>query len=123
MNILRRLIPQIGLLTVARFTWNHRGTAVRGVDLALDVPRILREEGPSGIVRDGRLLFELDRAMPTDTAVRISGVNDGSVTLAGDPGPEALARATEALCRVQGVVDVRTDGSSHPVVSELATAG
>ena len=70
----------------------------------------MREDGAAGMMRNGRLVYELDRAMPTDTAVRISGVANGSVTLAGDPGPAAIARATGALCAVRGVVDVRTDG-------------
>jgi hypothetical protein len=66
-------------------------------------------------VRHGRLLYELDRAMPTEAGVRINGVDAGAVTLAGDPGPKALERATEALCHVRGIVDVRTDGTSHPI--------
>jgi hypothetical protein len=53
--------------------------------------------------------------MPTDTRVRLSGVDQGSVTLAGDPGPQALARATEVLCGTHGITDVRTDGANHPV--------
>jgi hypothetical protein len=115
MRLLRRLVPELGLLTVARFAWKHRGTVVRTIDLAVDVPRLVREDGAQGIVRHGRLLYELDRAMPTDAAVRISGVDDGAVTLVGDPGPKALQRATDALCSVRGIVDVRTDGTNHPV--------
>lgn len=117
MRLLRRFVPRFGFLTVAGLVWNHRGTAVRLVDLALDTPRLVREDGTAGVARHGRVLLELDRALPTDMKVRVSGVDDGSVTLAGDPGPKALSRATEALCRVRGVVDVRTDGATHPVVA------
>jgi hypothetical protein len=112
----------LGLATVAGFTWGHRGTLVRVGDLALDTPRLVHDGGARRVVQRGRLLFELDRALPTDMDVRISGVEDGSVTLAGDPGPTALSRATEALCRVRGVVDVRTDGTGHPVLGDAVTA-
>ena len=122
MRLIRRLVPEVGFLTAAGLAWNHRGTVVRLVDLALDSPRLMREDGPAGIGRHGRLLLALDRALPTATGVRISGVDDGSVTLAGDPGPVALARATEALCGLPGVVDVRTDGTSHPVVDDVLAA-
>jgi hypothetical protein len=118
MHALRRLFPGLGLLTTAGFAWNHRASLVRLFDLVLDGPRLVREDGAAGIARHGRVLLELDRVLPTATDVRISGMEDGSVTLAGDPGPIALARATEALCGLPGVVDVRTDGSTHPVVAD-----
>jgi hypothetical protein len=111
-------VPRVGFLTVAGLAWNHRGTVVRLVDLAVASPRLVREDGMSGVARHGRALFELDRALPTATDVRISGMEHGSVTLAGDPGGPALARATEALCSVPGVVDVRTDGTDHPSLSD-----
>jgi hypothetical protein len=115
MRFLRRLVPEIGFLTVAGMAWNHRGTVLRLVDLARDAPRLVRERDTDGLLQHGRLLYELDRAMPTDLRVRLSGVDQGQVTLAGDPGPEALARATQVLCGTHGVVDVRTDGATHPV--------
>ena len=121
MRLLRRFVPQLGFFTVAGLAWNHRGTLVRAVDLALDVPRVVREDGANGVAQRSRLLLRLDQTMPTDMKVRISGLDDGSVTLAGDPGPKALARATEALCGVRGVTDVRTDGSDHPVVEAYAS--
>jgi hypothetical protein len=117
MRILRRLVPELGALTVARYAWAHRGTLVRVLDLATDLPRLVREDGTGGIVRRGRLVYELDRAMPTETGVRISGVDAGAVTLAGDPGPQALERATRALSRVQGIVDIRADGTNHPALT------
>ena len=113
-------MPRLGFLTVAGFAWNHRGTLVRAADLAASVPRLVGEDGASAVATRARLLYELDRAMPTDTTVRISGYDAGSVTLAGDPGAVALERATEALCSVRGVVDVRTDGTDHPVLPALA---
>jgi hypothetical protein len=115
MRLLRRLVPEIGFLTVVGFAWNHRGTVARLADLALDAPRLVKEGDTRSLVQHGRLLYELDRAMPTDTRVRLSGVDQGSVTLAGDPGPQALARATEVLCGTHGITDVRTDGANHPV--------
>jgi hypothetical protein len=115
MRLLRRFVPQIGFLTVAGFAWNHRGTVVRAVDLAMDAPRLLKEGDTRSLVQQGRLLYELDRKLPTDLRVRLSGVDHGAVTLAGDPGPEALSLATDALCGIHGITDVRTDGTSHPV--------
>jgi hypothetical protein len=119
MRLVRRLVPELGLLTVAGTAWSHRGTVLRLADLATEVPRLLREEGVDGVVRHGRVVVALDRAMPADLGVRISGLADGSVTLAGDPGPEEVSAATEALCRVRGVTDVRTDGTSHPVEARV----
>jgi hypothetical protein len=115
MRFLRRLVPEIGFLTLAGVAWSHRGTVVRLVDLAMDTPRLVRERDSETLVQHGRLLYELDRAMPTEMRDRLSGVDHGSVTLAGDPGPQALARATEVLCGTHGITDVRTDGSTHPV--------
>ena len=115
MRLIRRLVPELGFLTVAGFAWNHRGTVLRLVDLARDTPRLVREGDAQSLVQHGRLLYELDRALPADLRVRLSGVDGGSVTLAGDPGPEALARATEVLRGAHGITDVRTDGSTHPV--------
>jgi hypothetical protein len=71
MWILRRLIPQMGFLTVAGLAWNHRATVARTVELATEVPRILREDGPSGLVEHGKRLIELDRSAPTDLRVRL----------------------------------------------------
>jgi hypothetical protein len=71
MRIVRRFIPQLGFLTVAGFVWNHRGTARRVVDLAVDVPQILRDDGLDGVVQQGKVLFELDRTRPTDMKVRL----------------------------------------------------
>lgn len=66
MRIVRRFVPQIGFLTIAGFVWNHRGTVRRAIDLAGDVPDILREDGLDGLVEQGRSLYRLDRTRPTD---------------------------------------------------------
>ncbi|MDQ2649961.1 MAG: hypothetical protein M3Z03_10435 [Actinomycetota bacterium] len=71
MRIVRRFIPQLGFLTVAGFVWNHRGTVRRAVDLAVDVPQILRDDGLDGVVQQGKVLFELDRTRPTDMKARL----------------------------------------------------
>ena len=113
MRMLRRLVPQIGLMTVAGFAWHHRGTVLRVADLAMRAPRLLREEGTHELGQHAKAILALDQAMPTELGVRISGIENGSITLAGDPGPKALAAAKDALCEVSGVTDVRTDGASH----------
>jgi hypothetical protein len=113
MRLLRRLVPQIGFMTVAGFAWNHRGTVVRLGDLALRAPRLVRDDGTAELASHARAVLALDAAMPTDMSVRISGIENGSVTLHGDPGGHAVSAATEVLCKVKGVTDVRTDGATH----------
>ena len=100
-------------MTVAGFAWRHRGTVVRMADLVAKAPRMLREDGTTELAQHAKALLALDAALPTEMGVRISGIENGSVTLAGDPGPKALASAKDALCEVSGVTDVRTDGTSH----------
>jgi hypothetical protein len=68
--LLRRLVPELGYLAVARYAWRHRGTVVRAVDLALQAPQVAQAEGVGGIIARGRTHQELDRTMPRDTQHR-----------------------------------------------------
>jgi len=119
MKLFRRLVPQIGLMTVAGFAWRHRGTVVRVGDLARQVPKLVNENGTAELGSHARAVLALDAALPTDTSVRISGIDNGSVTLRGDPGGHALDVATTALCDLPNVSDVRTDGATHDVVDSV----
>ena len=119
MRLVRRLVPQLGLMTVARLAWRHRGTVVRMGDLATRVPSLVRDGRTGDLGLEARSVLALDSAMPTDTSVRISGIDNGSVTLRGDPGGHALDVATTALCDLPNVSDVRTDGATHDVVDSV----
>jgi hypothetical protein len=100
-------------MTVAGFAWRHRGSVVRLADVVAKTPRMLREDGTTELAQHAKALLALDQTMPTDMDVRISGIENGTITLAGDPGPQAVAAAKDALCKVAGVTDVRTDGTNH----------
>ena len=116
MRLIRRLVPQFGVMAVAKLAWGHRGTVVRLGDLVLKAPRLVQDGGTSELAIHARAVLALDAAAPTNTDVRVSGIDNGSLTLQGDPGGKALAAVTDALCTVKGVTDVRTDGTSHAAV-------
>ena len=124
MRLVRRLVPQLGLLTVAKLAWGHRGTVVRLGDLAVRVPTLVRDGRTDDLALEARSVLALDAAMPTDTGVRISGLGDGTVLLRGDPGAASVQAARDALCRIGAIGDVRTDGTTQPTLeTSLAAAG
>ncbi len=124
MRLVRRLVPQLGLLTVARLAWGHRGTVVRLGDLATRVPTLVRDGRTDDLALEARSVLALDAALPTDTAVRISALGEGTVLLRGSPSPASIQSARDALCGIGPIGDVRTDGTTQPTLAtSLAAAG
>jgi hypothetical protein len=121
-GLVRRLVPELGAVTVAGWAWRHRGTVVRSADLALRSPTMVRDGRTHDVVTEARAVAALDAALPRATSVRISGIDDGTVLLHGDPGGRAVTAAREALCDLPGVNDVRSDGVSHPTADALLQA-
>jgi hypothetical protein len=119
--MIRRLLRQIGVMTMATFVWQHRGSAVRAVDLARRLPHLLSGGDRAAAVTEAKAIVALDGHVPTSTDIRISGIQDGAVTLRGDLQSRSLDVARQALLDVPDVLDVRTDGGEQPTLdAELA---
>ena len=124
MWIVRRLVPQLGMMTVAKLAWSHRASVVRVADLATRVPEAIRDGRTNELAAEARAVLALDAVLPTDLSVRISGLDDGSLTLRGNPGARALAAARKQLVAVTQIRDIRTDGTDLPTAdAEPAVAG
>lgn len=119
--MMRRLFRHAGLMAVASWAWHHRGSVARGLDLVKRVPQLLREGRTSDLTAEARAVAALDGALPTDMKVRISGIDDGSVLLRGQPSGDGLAAARSALTSLPNVVDVRTDDQGQPTLDSLVT--
>jgi hypothetical protein len=123
MRLVRRLVPQLGVVTVARWAWGHRGTVLRFGDLAGRAPALVRDGRTDDLAVEARSVLALDAVMPKDTSVRISGLGDGTVLLRGNPSAVALQDARDALCKISEIGDVRSDGTSQPTTADaLLTA-
>jgi hypothetical protein len=118
--MIRRLFRQIGTITVLSFLWKHRGSVVRGIDLAKRTPTLVRDGRTRDLAAEARAVVALDGPLATETGVRISGIEDGSVLLRGDPaGPELQSARTTLLTEVPNVVDVRTDAAGQPTLDTM----
>jgi hypothetical protein len=117
--MIRRLFRQFGAMTVASFAWKHRGTVLRAVDLAKRAPTLVRDGRTDELKTEARALVALDSAVPTDTTVRISGVDSGTVSLRGEPAGAAAEAARRALVSVPAISDVRTDDRGQPTAAQL----
>ena len=113
-----RMFRRIGWMTVVTFSWQHRGSMVRLVDLLLRLPALLRNGRTAEAVTEARLIMALDGPAATATDIRITGVRDGDVTLRGDLTPASLELARHSLLDVAKVVDVRADAYHQPTVND-----
>ena len=119
----RRMFRQAGSMAVATFLWQHRGSVVRTVDLARRLPQLVQDGRGRDALTEAKAIVALDAKVPTSTDIRITGIQDGAVTLRGDLRDESLDVARKALLDVPDVLDVRTDAVDQPTLdSELATA-
>jgi len=122
--MIRRLIRQAGLFTVASFAWKHRGTVMRGVDLARRAPQLVQDGRTSDLTTEARAIVALDGPFGDETAVRITGVDDGAVMLRDNLAGPSLEAARGTLQAVPNVLDVRTEGAARPTVDDaLSTTG
>ena len=117
--MIRRLVRKVGAVTIASWAWQHRGSLVRGVDLALRAPTLVRDHRSDALKAEARAVLALDGAVPSDTSVRISGVDAGTVTLQGHPSGPNVEAARAALVSLPMVDDVRTDGADQPTVDDV----
>ena len=116
------MIRQIGWMTIASFSWQHRGTVIRGVDLLLRFPTLLRSGRTVDAYTEAKLLVALDRQAPTATDIRITGLHQGDVVLRGDLPADSLDVARTALLGVSQVVEVRSDGSQQPTLDDVVAS-
>jgi len=121
-TMFRRMFRQIGWMTVMTFSWQHRGSVVRMVDLLLRLPTLLRTGRGADAVTEARLVVALDHRAPTATDIRITGIQHGDVVLRGDLPPTSLDLAREALLGVSQVVEVRSDGFEQPTLDDAVAA-
>ncbi len=111
-------------MAVLTFAWKHRGSVVRGYDLARRVPDLVRDGRTEELKVEAKAILALDRDLGDETVIRISGIQDGSVMLRGQPAGAHLAAARAALEQVPAILDVRTDDAEQPTFdSLLATSG
>lgn len=123
-RMIRRMFREAGSMAVLTFAWKHRGSVVRGFDLARRVPDLVRDGRTEELKVEAKAIIALDQHLGDDTAIRISGIDDGSVTLKGQPAGAHLAAARAALKEVPAILDVRTDDVEQPTFdSLLATSG
>jgi hypothetical protein len=121
--MIRRMFRQVGSVAVASWMWKHRGSVLRTSDLAMRAPQIVRTGRTADLPVEAKAILALDRTHPTDASVRITGINDGSVTLRDLDGKD-LEAARSSLCSVREVADVQTRPVDQPTVDDaLATAG
>jgi hypothetical protein len=117
--MIRRMFRQFGSMAVLSFAWKHRGSVVRGVDLAKRTPDLVRDGRTEELKVEAKAILALDQHLGDDTAIRISGIDDGSVMLKGQPAGEPLAAARAALTKVPAILDVRTDDVTQPTLDSL----
>jgi hypothetical protein len=117
--MIRRLVRKVGAFTIASWAWQHRGSVVRAADLARRAPTLVRDRRTDELTTEARAVLALDSAVPTDTSVRISGVEQGTVTLKGHPAGPGADAARKALVTLPAVVDVRTDDVDQPTLDDV----
>lgn len=118
-RMIRRMFREVGSMAVLSFAWKHRGSVVRGVGLAKRVPGLARDGRTEELKVEAKAILALDQHLGDDTAIRISGIDDGSVMLKGQPAGEHLAAARAALTKVPAILDVRTDDAQQPTLDAL----
>lgn len=121
--MIRRMFRQVGSVAMATFLWQHRGSVMRTADLARRLPQLVSTGKSGDAMTEAKVIVALDGTVPTSTGVRITGVDDGAVTLRGDVPPSSLESARQAVLSVSDVLDVRTDATEQPTVDDaLASA-
>jgi len=117
--MIRRLIRKAGTFTIATWAWQHRGSVLRAADLAKRAPTLVKDKRTDELTTEARAVLALDSAVPTDTSVRISGIDQGTVTLKGHPAGPAADAARKVLVTLPAVVDVRTDDVDQPTLDDV----
>ena len=106
-------------MAVVTWAWQHKGSVVRAADLAKRAPTLVRDGRTADLAAEAKAVIALDGVLPADTDIRISGIEDGSVMLRGQPAGQPLEAAREALTTIGTVTDVRTDNAEQPTVDSM----
>jgi hypothetical protein len=117
-GMIRHLFRQVGAVAIASFLWQHRGSAVRTVDLACRLPHLVQDGRTRDAVTEAKAIVALDGKIPTRTDVRITGLHDGCVTLRGDLPLNHFEETRASLLAVKDVVDVRTSSLEQPTFDD-----
>ena len=117
--MIRHLFRQVGTVAVASFLWQHRGSAIRTFDLACRLPGLVQDGRVRDALTEAKAIVALDNRMPTRTDVRISGFENGSMTVRGDLSLDQFEQARHTLLGVADVVDVRTSDVAQPTLDEV----
>ena len=120
--MIRHLFRQAGMIAVASFVWQHRGSAIRTFDLACRLPHLVQEGRARDALTEAKAIVALDAKMPTRLDVRISGFENGSMTVRGDLSFDKFEEARHTLLGVADVVDVQTSVVGQPTFDD-ALAG
>jgi hypothetical protein len=121
--MIRRTLRQVGWMAIATFLWQRRGSVVRAYDLARRLPLLVQTGRTRDALAEGRAILALDSRIPTRTDVRITGFDDGSLTLRGDVALDQLEDAREVLLGVRDVVDVRTSAERQVTLDDALAVG
>ena len=121
--MIRRMLRQVGSMAVVTFLWQHRGSVVRTTDLARRLPQLVTTGKTDDALTEAKMIMALDGSAPTSTEVRITGIDDGAVTLRGDLPASSLEAARHALLSVPDVLDVRTDAADQPTFDDCPRGG
>ena len=117
--MITHLFRQVGAVAVASFVWQHRGTAVRTVDLVSRLPHLVQDGRVRDALTEAKAIVALDDKMPTRMDVRLTGVDGGAMTIRGDLSLEHLEEARTTLLGVDDVVDVRTSDVHQPTLDDV----
>jgi hypothetical protein len=121
-RLFRRWFRRGRLFVAMWWGWNHRGTVMRLMDAARNLPVRARSDRLRDSVAELRAIAELDRdsQLARRADVRIGGVSAGSVTLLA-PSDREGERARSLILGVPGVIDVRAvDPTDPPLASSPA---
>ena len=119
--MITHLFRQVGAVAVASFLWQHRGTAVRTVDLACRLPQLVQDGRVRDALTEAKAIVALDSQMPTRMDVRLTGFDGGAMSIRGDLSLEHLEEARTTLLKVDDVVDVRTSDVHQPTLDDVLT--
>ena len=117
--MIRHLFRQVGTVAVASFMWQHRGSVVRTFDLVCRLPGLVQGGRVRDALTEAKAIAALDQRMPTRTDVRITGFEDGSMTVRGDLPLDHFEEARHTLLAVSDVVDVRTSATQQPTLDDM----
>lgn len=111
------------MVTLASWGWQHRGSMLRAADMLRRAPQLVQDGRMEALTTEARAIVVLDKDFARDTAVRITGIDEGGVVLRDSLAGPKLQHAHDALCSLRDVLDVRTEATEHPTLDEALESG